>query len=62
MKRALLYVLVLAALIYPIALLCLFADQENVAATRTDTVKQGDIMIADNDLVKETRTTTETKY
>jgi hypothetical protein len=54
-----LYVLVLAALIYPIALLCLFADQENVASTRTATVDQGDIMVADNDVVKETKTTTE---
>ncbi|MFZ2448810.1 MAG: hypothetical protein WAW37_20805 [Syntrophobacteraceae bacterium] len=78
MKRAMLYVLVLAALIYPCALLCLFADQENVATTRTATVNQGDIMIADNDVAKETKatiqrpatedkrsnikTTTETKY
>jgi len=62
MKRAMLYVLVLAALIYPCALLCLFADQENVAATRTATVYQGDIMIAGDDVVKGTKTTTETKY
>ncbi|MGA2936958.1 MAG: hypothetical protein ABSF52_07655 [Syntrophobacteraceae bacterium] len=59
MKRAMLYVLVLAALIYPIGLLCLFADQENVATTRTAIVFQGDIMIADNDVVKETKATTE---
>jgi hypothetical protein len=59
MKRAMLYLLVLAALIYPIALLCLFADQENVATARTATVNQGDIMIVDNDVVKETKATTE---
>jgi hypothetical protein len=59
MKRAMLYLLVLAALTYPIGLLCLFADQENVAATRTATVNQGDIMISDNDVVKETKATTE---
>ena len=62
MKRAILYVLLLVALIYQCALLCLFADRENEATTRTATINQREIMIADSDVVKETKTTTETKY
>lgn len=38
MKRAMLHVLVLAALVYPIALLCLFADQENVSFAQRNAV------------------------
>lgn len=56
MKRTLLIVPVLALLIMPCGL---FAQQENVPNPQTSAVSQGAMMIAYNDVVKETTTTTE---
>jgi hypothetical protein len=56
MKRTMLLVPVLALLIMSCGL---FAQKESVANAQTATVSQGAIMIAGNDVVKETKTTTE---
>lgn len=63
MKRAMLLVLILAALILPCCLFGLFAYQENITITiaRDTPVNQSDILIADNDDAKATKTTTESQ-
>ena len=58
MKRTMLIVPVLALLIMPCGS---FAQQENVANAQTANVGQGTIMIADNDVIKETTTTEKEK-